>query len=223
MPMAGEMFVLSRRGLAFTASSGSRKFQAGGQLFLSPLRIVFVARDLPSRGGGFPRADPSPLRAAQAEESSGSGLLGTLFGASKANVLAFDLPLATLERESFNQPIFGANNLTGVSPPLPGSACDGADIHWCLSFQDGGVGTFLPIFFGLLAEMRSRLEAERSGAAGAAAGGSTEVPTAFAVAVPETAVAEVVRAAYVDPSDPTKLYVEAAGPRARRGGHSFRE
>ena len=42
-------------------------------------------------------------------------------------------------------------------------------------------------------------------------------------AVPETAVAEVVRAAYVDPSDPTKLYVEAAGPRARRGGHSFRE
>jgi len=137
-------------------------------------------------------------------------------------VLAFDLPLATLERESFNQPIFGANNLTGVSPPLPGSACDGADIHWCLSFQDGGVGTFLPIFFGLLAEMRSRLEAERSGAAGAAAGGSTEVPTAFAVAVPETAVAEVVRAAYVDPSDPTKLYVEAAGPRARRGGH-FRE
>jgi len=200
VPMAGEMFVLSRRGLAFTASSGSRKFQAGGQLFLSPLRIVFVA-----------------------EESSGSGLLGTLFGASKANVLAFDLPLATLERESFNQPIFGANNLTGVSPPLPGSACDGADIHWCLSFQDGGVGTFLPIFFGLLAEMRSRLEAERSGAAGAAAGGSTEVPTAFAVAVPETAVAEVVRAAYVDPSDPTKLYVEAAGPRARRGGHSFRE
>lgn len=138
-------------------------------------------------------------------------------------MLAFDLPLATLERESFNQPIFGANNLTGVSPPLPGSACDGADIHWCLSFQDGGVGTFLPIFFGLLAEMRSRLEAERSGAAGAAAGGSTEVPTAFAVAVPETAVAEVVRAAYVDPSDPTKLYVEAAGPRARRGGHSFRE
>jgi len=200
VPMAGEMFVLSRRGLAFTASSGSRKFQAGGQLFLSPLRIVFVA-----------------------EESSGSGLLGTLFGASKANVLAFDLPLATLARESFNQPIFGANNLTGVSPPLPGSACDGADIHWCLSFQDGGVGTFLPIFFGLLAEMRSRLEAERSGAAGAAAGGSTDVPTAFAVAVPETAVAEVVRAAYVDPSDPTKLYVEAAGPRARRGGHSFRE
>jgi len=201
VPMAGEMFVLSRRGLAFTASSGSREFQAGGQLFLSPLRIVFVA-----------------------EGSSGSGLLGTLFGASKANVLAFDLPLATLERESFNQPIFGANNLTGVSPPLPGSACDGADIHWCLSFQDGGVGTFLPIFFGLLAEMRSRLEAERSGAAGAAAGGSTDVPTAFAVAVPETAVAEVVRAAYVDPSDPTKLYyVEAAGPRARRGGHSFRE
>ena len=99
VPMAGEMFVLSRRGLAFTASSGSRKFQAGGQLFLSPLRIVFVARDLPSRGGGFPRADPSPPRAAQAEESSGSGLLGTLFGASKANVLAFDLPLATLERE----------------------------------------------------------------------------------------------------------------------------
>mmetsp|Transcript_11992 Transcript_11992/g.39524 ORF Transcript_11992/g.39524 Transcript_11992/m.39524 type:complete len:231 (+) Transcript_11992:429-1121(+) len=79
-----------------------------------------------------------------------------------------------------------------------------------------GVGTGVGTGVGFGAATAS------GGAAGAAAGGSTEVPTAFAVAVPETAVAEVVRAAYVDPSDPTKLYVEAAGPRARRGGH-FRE
>lgn len=68
----------------------------------------------------------------------------------------FDIPLATLEQESFNQPIFFANNMTGCSPPLDGS--DGV-YKWCISFKNGGVGTFLPFFFRLLQEMRTRMQA----------------------------------------------------------------
>ena len=114
-PMPGEVFVLSRRGIAFSAkdSASSQKFETRGSLWLSTLRVVFVA-DRPQ--GGFS---------------------------------AFDLPLATMRSESFNQPIFGANNMTGTSPPLPDSACAG-DITWYLGFKDGGVGTFLPLFFSLL-------------------------------------------------------------------------
>ena len=53
---------------------------------------------------------------------------------------AFDIPLATLYKESFNQPIFGANNMTGLSPPL--DLPEGADHwKWCISFRNGGVGS----------------------------------------------------------------------------------
>jgi hypothetical protein len=157
----------------------SHKFSGTGQLLLSPLRVVF-----------------------QADRASGGGF----FGGTRANMDAFDIPLATLTNESFNQPIFGANNLTGTSPPLPESVCD-QDIHWTFTFKSGGVGTFLPIFFGLLREMRRHMNAERRGESADA------VPVA--VAVPAVVVAEIVNAAYVDPSDPTKLYVqEQYGPSA---------
>jgi hypothetical protein len=124
-----------------------------------------------------------------------------IFGGSRANIEAFDIPLATMTNESFNQPIFGANNLTGTSPPLPESVCD-QDIHWNFTFKSGGVGTFLPIFFSLLREMRLHMNAERRG------GNSVPVATA----VPAVVVAEIVNAAYVDPSDPTKLYVQQQDP-----------
>merc|ERR1712146_834844 len=69
----------------------------------------------------------------------------------------FDIPLATLQKESFNQPIFGANNMTGCSPPL--DLPEGSeDYKWCISFRNGGVGTFLPFFFRLLQEMRQRMQ-----------------------------------------------------------------
>eukprot|EP00965_Chrysotila_dentata_P245710 6206726-Pleurochrysis_carterae.AAC.2 len=50
---------------------------------------------------------------------------------------AFDLPLATMRDEAFNQPIFGANNLTGTSAPLDGSSCheDIKVANLCRAFQ----------------------------------------------------------------------------------------
>merc|ERR1719231_1267951 len=104
-----------------------------------------------------------------------------------------------MTRESFNQPIFGANNLTGVSPPLQGSSCE-EDIQWRFGFNEGGVGTFLPIFFRLLQDMRQRMQ-----------GQSAAAPPPMAQPVVE----QLVQAAYVDPNDPTKLYVSVpATPQA---------
>jgi len=115
----------------------------------------------------------------------------------------FDIPLATLEQESFNQPIFFANNMTGCSPPLDGS--DGV-YKWCISFKNGGVGTFLPFFFRLLQEMRTRMQALSANPQGAAAG--EERP-----AVPTATAEGLVQAAFVDPSDPTTFYLPSSAAR----------
>ena len=104
----------------------------------------------------------------------------------------FDIPIATLFDESFNQPIFGANNLTGTSPPLDGTGLVD-EIKWCVYFNNGGVGTFLPLFFRLVSEMRTRM-------AQPAANSTTDV---FSAADTQ----QILQAAYVDPNDPSKLYV----------------
>ena len=155
VPMANELFVLSRGGIHFTAKAGRAKTDAYGVLYLSTLRMVFVSD----------KADQ-----------------------------AFDIPLATLEKESFNQPIFGANNMSGTSEPLPGGLTD--EIKWTLTFKEGGVGTFLPLFFRLLGEMRHRMSAESH------YDHNFEQPP-----VAQQVVQQIVGAAYVDPNDPTKLYV----------------
>jgi len=168
VPMANEVFVLSRDGIHFSAKSGrSNKVDAYGTLYISTLRMVFV------------------------NDKTG------------AEHKAFDMPLATLYKESFNQPIFGANNMTGLSPPL--DLPDGADHwKWCLSFRNGGVGTFLPFFFRLLQEMRRRMQE------------STAQPAAPAMAVPVEVAQSFVQAAFVDPSDPTKFYVSMPEPTQQR-------
>lgn len=107
------------------------------------------------------------------------------------NIGGFDLPLATLTEEQFNQPIFSANNLTGITAPLPQSGI-ADDIRWKLAFNNGGVNTFLHIFFRLLHEMRSQLQQQ----------GTAPQPP-----VPHAVAEQILHAAYIDPNDPTTLYV----------------
>ncbi len=157
-PMHNERFVLARANVALHAKATNRKFNATGTLYLSNLRIFFVA--------------------------DGS--------TSRANCDSFDLPLATMIQPAFNQPIFGANNISGASPPLPNSACQG-NIKWTLSFNSGGVGTFVPLFFRLFNDIQRCMEEQAT--------------TPTAVAVPVDQVQTIVQAAFVDPNDPTQLFL----------------
>ena len=86
--------------------------------------------------------------------------------------------------------------MTGANPPLDGSGLE-HDVKWCLSFRNGGVGTFLRLFYQLLQEMRNRMSQQQQPAAG----------TPAATPVPADVAMGFVQAAFVDPSDPTKLYV----------------
>lgn len=136
------------------------------------------------------------------ESSSGVLYLTTLrmVYVGEGDGKSFDMPLATVAAEKFNQPIFGANNMTGESPPLDNATAD--NWKWCISFRNGGVGTFLPFFFRLLTEMRQRMRA-LSGQAPQADPSYTPVfdlPTSQGF----------VQTAFVDPGDPTTFYVPSA-------------
>lgn len=102
---------------------------------------------------------------------------------------AFEIPLDRLHEEKFNQPLLGANNLSGSVEPTPGSGLD--VFAMCrIYFNNGGAGTFLPMFF------RAVLESRRTD------GGSSDT------------LASIIRnggdfnaVAVVDPSDPSKIYL----------------
>ena len=104
----------------------------------------------------------------------------------------FDMPLATMQNERFNQPIFGANNMTGSNPPLDGSGFEG-DIKWTIYFNHGGVGTFLPFFFRLLQTCACSSSSSSHGCRNEHGRCPVDGSGAF-----------------VDPSDPTRLYVPEA-------------
>ena len=55
---------------------------------------------------------------------------------------AFDLPLALMFNESFEQPIFGANYITGKTKPLTPNSLPG-DPEFKMWFMEGGCGKFL--------------------------------------------------------------------------------
>lgn len=109
-----------------------------------------------------------------------------------ADFSAFDIPLANITDESFNQPIFGANNLSGKVQAIANSAAGVTGvIQFKLYFNEGGCATFLRAFFNSMEQIR-------------------RIPTAVPVASEFTQAAvsgAFAQAAFVDPSDPSTVYV----------------
>nr|XP_043621619.1 UPF0664 stress-induced protein C29B12.11c [Erigeron canadensis] len=118
------------------------------------------------------------------------------------NFIAFDMPLLYVHGEKFNQPIFYCNNISGlVEPVVPD------DQHRALYsthsfkilFKEGGCGTFVPLFFNLIKSVR-QYNQQYSAAA--------SEPRADPLRAAETPVDEMMRSAYVDPSDPTRIFLQ---------------
>lgn len=110
------------------------------------------------------------------------------------NFRAFDVPLQGLSGEKFVQPIFGANRLEFAVACVPGRELQSAGpITVSLTFNEGGCNRFLRVFFALV-------ERNRAAVASAAASAALQAPQAW--------VSEL--EAFVDPSDPSVIYVTAA-------------
>lgn len=116
---------------------------------------------------------------------------------------AFDLPLVYIHEEKFNQPIFFCNNLAGkVHPVIPEGANRAlyAPQFFKISFKEGGTGTFIPLFMNLIKSVRAAQRmAEES---------HPSAPPAEPLPAASAPVDEMMRHAYIDPSDPTKLYLQ---------------
>eukprot|EP01026_Neomeris_dumetosa_P031493 TRINITY_DN24970_c0_g2_i1.p1 TRINITY_DN24970_c0_g2~~TRINITY_DN24970_c0_g2_i1.p1 ORF type:complete len:215 (-),score=23.93 TRINITY_DN24970_c0_g2_i1:228-872(-) len=163
-PFPGEAILLRRRGINIYLDgvrTNSGKWQTRGVLYLTNMRMVFIAH--------------------KADQSSG--------------LAAFDFPLAYLKDVKFNQPIFGANNLSGmVWPALTGGGPAGTypPHEYILYFKEGGVGTFLPLFFRSLEQIRASYARSQQP--------QEQQPQ-------QQGLQTMLATAFVDPNDPTHVYL----------------
>eukprot|EP00898_Chlorokybus_atmophyticus_P004237 jgi/Chlat1/4814/Chrsp31S04862 len=124
-----------------------------------------------------------------------------------AAIHAFDLPLSYIVREKFNQPIFGCNNITGVVEGGPPGSLDGVPHDFKLSFREGGVGTFLPLFYAMLASSRQQQSQQQQQQSQQQQQQQQQQYAPSAPPPPTSMVQDAVNNAFVDPSDPSVLYL----------------
>eukprot|EP00803_Ostreobium_quekettii_P003229 evm.model.scf_1010.6 EVM.evm.TU.scf_1010.6 scf_1010:34419-38685(-) len=168
-PFAEEIVVLRRRGveIALDGFGPRNRWKAKGLLFLSNVRLVFVA--------------------------NGARLDGN------AELQAFDFPLVYIYKAEFKQPIFGCNHLSGlVWQAVEGGGPRGSlpPVKFNLYFIEGGVGTFLPLYFNLLHRARSTARWHEEQQQQQQQQQQQMQP-----------VENLASAAFVDPQDPTTLYL----------------
>ncbi|KRX04206.1 hypothetical protein PPERSA_11330 [Pseudocohnilembus persalinus] len=105
---------------------------------------------------------------------------------------AFDIPLANMKKESFEQPVFGSNYLKGNVLPLfnliPGEA------QFKLWFRSGGCGTFLKMCDSVLRQVRRNKNTNRQG------------PDQRFMADVQSGNLKN-QSALFDPNDPTTIYI----------------
>mmetsp|Transcript_67411 Transcript_67411/g.185851 ORF Transcript_67411/g.185851 Transcript_67411/m.185851 type:complete len:465 (+) Transcript_67411:10-1404(+) len=115
---------------------------------------------------------------------------------------ACEMKLTDIRNEKFNQPLFGANNISGTLEVPPTVQ------KWKLTFNSGGIGTFLHTFNQSIAGARARGSLPQTVTAEAEA-----VPMADASYMAATAALP----AMFDPSDPAERWEAQATPHPTQG------
>ncbi|XP_038992630.1 uncharacterized protein LOC120116145 [Hibiscus syriacus] len=116
------------------------------------------------------------------------------------NFFAFDMPLLYVHGEKFNQPIFHCNNITGqVEPVVPENEHRAlySTHSFKILFKEGGCGTFVPLFLNLISSVRRYNQVNHE-----------PQPRRDPLQAAQTPVDEMMRHAYVDPNDPTKIFLQ---------------
>ena len=111
-------------------------------------------------------------------------------------MISFDVPIDLMSNEKFNQPIFGANYISGrVLPLYDLLPCPANFKFW---FMSGGTGTFLPLFYNLSEQIRRQRQRNNYGP-----------DPRFVECVANGNLRNV---AYVDPNDPSVIFVQQPSP-----------
>lgn len=118
---------------------------------------------------------------------------------AKANAESFEMPFRGLWDERFHQPIFSCNNLTATIQYYDDQPFAG-DLTMRLDFVEGGVNTFLPMFNNVLLATRVQMDAERRRADDIPPVAISDVAPQAEEFFPQNNLA------FVDPSDPSRIY-----------------
>jgi len=178
-PYANEFFFLMRDKIDFEVIDGPNKFSATGRCYMTSHRFCFQER-------GMTKTDGRPL----VHKKTGQAWA------------AIDIPMLLVSDHKFNQPIFGANSLSGACTAIPDGGFVSETIKWKIKFKNGGVGTFLPIFFRLMEYIEGHLRVSE----GESKSDSKEEEAGQSVMNPIQA--RQICEAYLDPNDPTHVYVQ---------------
>ncbi|XP_016513139.1 uncharacterized protein LOC107830174 [Nicotiana tabacum] len=171
MPYLNELFVFASDVVDFEIDNIPRlgEVQAKGTIYLSNIRMVFVAKN------------------------------------PRDNFIAFDIPLLFVHGEKFNQPIFFCKNISGYVNPVVQAANGNTTLphSFKILFNEGGYETFIPLVFKLIGKVRRRYRRSRA------------KPRVDPHEAAQTPVDEMTRHAYVDPNDPTFIYLQQPKPESK--------
>lgn len=132
--------------------------------------------------------------------------------AEHAALRAYELPLAYLSDYSFKQPILRCNHLRGKCRAVqPGPTGQYETLEWVLYFVNGGVGIFIPIFVRTTEYIRRTMPAADAGGAAPASTGTVGPAPPGPLPPPEQ-----LQTAYVDPNDPTQIYLTSPVDESQR-------
>ncbi|GKV48523.1 hypothetical protein SLE2022_236420 [Rubroshorea leprosula] len=124
------------------------------------------------------------------------------------NFVAFDIPMLYVHGEKFNQPIFHCNNISGqVEPVVPENEHRAlySTYSFKILFKEGGCGTFVPLFLNLISSVR-RYNQQAT---------PVSEPHVDPLQAAQTPVDEMMRHAYVDPNDPTRIFLQQPTPESQ--------
>ncbi|XP_047322339.1 uncharacterized protein LOC124926200 [Impatiens glandulifera] len=127
---------------------------------------------------------------------------------------AFDMPLLYINGEKFNQPIFMCNNISGyVEPVVPDDQNRAlySTHSFKIKFKEGGCGTFVPMFLNLIRTVR---QFNRQSAPSVERRSDPLQAT-------QTPVEEMMRHAYVDPNDPTRIFLQQPNQESQMRRRSY--
>lgn len=128
----------------------------------------------------------------------------------RAGVQAFEIPLLFIDQENVKQPIFRANHLKGTCRSVNSSPGSANNISWKLFFTNGGMGTLVPLFYSCLEYIRvasrRRQNIHEEQAPPMASAPPEEKPNKT-VASAESEPPPFLASAFVDPNDPTQIFL----------------
>jgi hypothetical protein len=124
----------------------------------------------------------------------------------RSQLQSFEIPLSCVHNYSFQQPVLGANRLSGKVYEISGGAVQrgSSSISWIIYFNNGGFGTFVPLFYQLAtyaARYRPNFESSSTQQQQ-----DEERPTAPPQEdTTTTAPASFFQSALIDPNDPSTI------------------